>query len=339
MAKKATIKDVAAAAGVSITTVSFVLNNTENQTISKQTRDNILKAVEELNYVPNSIARSMRSNNTMTLGIVSFFDVSLGMFNNMLAGMYDVIVDTEYSLVLCPVRKDPFQYVDYFNRKKLDGIIIICPFDHKVKFNLSEHLKMIDKYKIPAVFINSGSIPSKFTHINFDFFGAGYTATKYLVNKGHRKIYYILPEEDEFKYLAANANLRIDGYKSCLYNNNVDFSEDYLLTEKRFSDIIGSYDGNHIAVVANKFSYLARAYKTIIEHNLTVGNDVSIIAASYDTAAEFMYPTPTCVSLPMFEIGKNAVLNIIAKLQKKVFISSPYFHNRIIEGDSVLNLN
>jgi LacI family transcriptional regulator len=101
--KTATIKDVAKEAGVSISVVSYVMNNNPNVSISKETREKVLRAAKKLNYTPNSIARSMRTKKSMIIGLATFWDISDSVFTDILKGVDSVAGKYGYSVTYCNI--------------------------------------------------------------------------------------------------------------------------------------------------------------------------------------------------------------------------------------------
>ncbi|NWG34677.1 MAG: LacI family DNA-binding transcriptional regulator [Chloroflexi bacterium] len=118
-----TIRDIAKQAGVSITTASYVLNNTGN--ISEATRQRVLQAAEELNYHPNAFARHLKKVKTRTIGV---FITRFGgaFYEEILEGIHDVILNTEYELIVSPETRSPRRLLHY---RQVDGAIV---FDSKI---------------------------------------------------------------------------------------------------------------------------------------------------------------------------------------------------------------
>ncbi len=113
-----TIKDVARRAGVSVTSASYALNNTG--TISEETRQRVLKAAEELNYHPNAFARHLKARRSRTIGV---FITRFGgaFYEEILEGIHEVILDTEYELIVCPETRVERRI---FTHRQVDGAIV-----------------------------------------------------------------------------------------------------------------------------------------------------------------------------------------------------------------------
>ena len=122
-----TIRDVAKRAKVSVTAVSYALNNTG--TISEETRQRVLKAASELNYYPNAFARHLKKRKTLTIGV---FITSFGgqFYEEILEGIHQTVLDTEYELIVCPQARSLRKML---TQRQVDGAII---FDYKVKSDI-----------------------------------------------------------------------------------------------------------------------------------------------------------------------------------------------------------
>ena len=125
--KKATIKDVAKEAGVSISVVSYILNNTPGQSFTDETRKRVISAAKKLNYTPNYIAKGMRSRRSMNIGIVLYWNISDVIVNEMLKGISKITEKYDYNIVLClpSENKNQFSYIDAFKQRQVDGIIFV----------------------------------------------------------------------------------------------------------------------------------------------------------------------------------------------------------------------
>ena len=100
MKKKVTAQDIAKACGVSQATVSYVINNREGQKIGEETRQRILKAVEEMNYVPNASARNMKKKHSAAVGIVCARDYSRQAFLEAMEGISEYLAKINYTMTI-----------------------------------------------------------------------------------------------------------------------------------------------------------------------------------------------------------------------------------------------
>ena len=100
MENRATIKDIASAAGVSVATVSYIMNNTPGKTISDQTRNRVLAVAEELHYVPNTSAQRLKTNRTKCIAVRLSNNLSQPRYHNIIQGIRSYLAPSGYSILL-----------------------------------------------------------------------------------------------------------------------------------------------------------------------------------------------------------------------------------------------
>lgn len=200
-----TIRDVAQAAGVSITTVSHTINGTRR--VSEELRARVLQAMAELNYRPNVLARGLRLGQTKTIGLI-IPDNSNLFFAEMARAIEDIGYQNGYSVILCNSdRKTDKQrrYIQTLVEKQVDGVIFISSGE------TTEDLQYLIDNRIQLVVVDR-DVPHVSTDIVLlDNELAGYQATRYLVELGHRRIACISGPSE----LTPSAQ-RVDGYRRAL---------------------------------------------------------------------------------------------------------------------------
>ncbi len=183
MKSSVTIRDVAKLAGVGVGTVSRVLN--ESEAVSQATRSKVLAAISELDYTPNLIARRLSIGKTMTIGVILPFFTNPS-YVERLRGIESILWETQYDLVLfnadTSVRRDVY-FREAPRRERVDGLLIIThtPTD--------EDVQRFQVAGVPVVLIDS--CHSELSYVAIDDVEAGYQATRYLIELGHRKIGFI----------------------------------------------------------------------------------------------------------------------------------------------------
>lgn len=179
----ATIKDVARLAGVSTTTVSHVINKT--RFVAEATQEKVMKAVDELNYAPSAVARSLKCNSTRTIGMLVTQSTNL-FFSEVIDGVESYCYRQGYTLILCNtggIYEKQRDYIRMLAEKRVDGILVMCS-------DLTEELKeMLDRHSdIPKVVMDWGPESSRADKIIDNSEEGGYLATKYLIDNGHTDI-------------------------------------------------------------------------------------------------------------------------------------------------------
>ncbi|HHY23647.1 MAG TPA: LacI family transcriptional regulator [Clostridiaceae bacterium] len=256
--KAVTIKDVAKKAGVSISVVSYVLNNNPNVSISKETKARVLDAAKSLKYTPNSIARSMRTNKSMVIGLATFWDVSDSVFTDVLKGVDSIAESNGYSVTYCNIKNsfDGQKIVELYNKRQIDGVILLLHVDPAKSFNEIKFINNIKQSGIPAVVIDGNTKEPDTSYVYIDYYGTSYAAVNYLYELGHRKFCYMLPDESETNTIQATQ--RINGYKDALKNLNLPDYNIYF-NKKTICDVINLIKSENIS----------GSDKAIIDRNIT----------------------------------------------------------------------
>lgn len=214
----ATIHDVAKRAGVGIGTVSSVINN--SRAVNEETRKRVMQAIAELDYTPHPAARQLSSGKTFNIGaIIPFFTRPAAV--ERLRGVMSVIAPSEYDFTLFSVEtaaQRAEQLKDVPRRGRVDGLIIFsCPPTQR-------EAQRILASKIPTVLID-GYHPD-LNCIYIDNVAGGYTATKHLIDLGHRRIGYLGdPIDDPIGFFVSRD--RFQGYRQALADAGIPFNPAY----------------------------------------------------------------------------------------------------------------
>ena len=303
------MKDVAELAGVSRTTVSFVINDVPNANIPQETKDKVLTAVAQLGYRPNAIARGLRAQRTHTIGFISDVIATTPHAGHMIQGAQDLAWEHDILLLLINTggnQEMKATAVDMLLERQVDGIIYATMYHRQA----SPPANIKD---VPAVlldcFIEDHSLPS----VVPDEVLGGYEATKTLIEKGHTRIGFINNIDD-----IPATNGRLQGYKQALAEANISFDPEIVITEYESN---GGYDGAlklmktdnpPTAIFCFNDRMAMGTYDAIRNLNLTIPNDVAIIGFdNQELIAPNLYPTLTTMELPHYEMGKWAVEKLL----------------------------
>lgn len=298
----ATIKDVAERAGVSIATVSHVINKTRY--VSEELQARVRQAMEELGYQPNAIARSLRRKETHTIGLI-IPDNSNPFFAEVARGIEDFGFQNGYSVILCNSDGDlkkELAYIGVLTSKRVDGIVFIAATAK------AEHIKPF-LGEIPLVIVDRKMPDLEADSVLVDNFGGGYAATRHLIDLGHRKIGCITGPPD----LAPSAD-RVAGYKQALKDHGLQ-PLDELIVEGDFRYQSGNEGMRRLldleppptAVFACNDVMAIGAMKAAQDQGLRVPEDIAIVGFDDITLASFTNPTLTSVKQPKYEMGKIAL--------------------------------
>lgn len=303
--KKATIKDVAKEANVSISVVSYVLNNSTKKTISDGTKKRVVNAAAKLNYVPSRSASGMRMQKSLSIGIVSYWEIEGTTFMHMLKGINQAASDSNYSVVICNTKSErsDYSYLNYYFDRTIDGIIFISPHEALGSIDEVSHIHKMKDANVPFVIINGHSNEADVNYINIDFYGSTYLATSYLIKQGYRKITYVAPlrlnyDEHKQRYL---------GYSDAISKNNL---------KEHICDIgdISHKIKNFKAVVTNKSDTAHAVMNEALKQNISIPKGFALIAGNTEAYSEFLFPPLSTVKIPSAEMGELATKILLSNV-------------------------
>ena len=306
------IKEVAKLAGVSVSTVSRALNETTY--VKDETRMRVLEAARELNYTPNIFAQGLKSNKSNTVALV-IPDIGNMIFPKITQGVEQVMRKNGYITVLCNTGEDPEvekKYIQSLSNQKIGGFIFATMTKQ------SSYINELRKQGIPIVLVeryNNEQIDA----IGIDNFKAGYSATNYLIEIGHRKIIFIMGDPQLCLY-----EQRLAGYRKALEDNDIKFREDYVLWESY--DTISLYTQikkmferipDIEAIVASSDPKAFIIMRALKDMGKAIPKDVSIVGIDDVEISSLIDPPLTTVSQPLVRLGELAAKKLIAQIQYK----------------------
>lgn len=330
--KKATLKDIAKFADVSLGTASKVMNNIHT---SEQSRERVLDAMEKLNYTPNSIARSLKTNSSNTIGIMVSTTSNPAIYH-VLTGIESICKKLGYNSMIFDTghtQEGELNAISTFNNRIIDGIIYIS---HTLTPTVAEAIK---KTNIPIVLVATKYDKDEFfTSITIDNEKAAKEATNYLIKRGHTKIAMLAGKEDD-----PNAGKpRFIGYQKALQENNIKFDEDLVVFGGyRFKE---GYETAKVLVERNKEitaifcasdEKAIGAYRYLYEKGLSIPNDVSIIGFDGITMTNFMTPKLTTVKQPLISFGEKGMELLYKKIKKSVPVENLILPYEFVINESV----
>lgn len=301
----ATIRDVAEKANVSSSTVSHVINNT--RFVSEPTKMRVLEVMQELNYNPNRLARSLRVKGmqTHTIGLL-IPDNANPFFAELLEGVESACFDAEYNVVLCnsnDLSDKEMYYLNVLLGKQVDGIILVSTG------SVTETLELLLRNDCPVVLVDREVDNVNIDVVVVDNEGGGYLAVKHLIDLGHSRIGCIRGPS-----LVTPSALRYKGYHQALEEAKIIFDPS-IITQGDFRPHSGylatkkllSLPEPPTAIFVMNDMMAMGALCAINESGLNVPKDVSIVGFDDTSLASMMVPPLTTVSQPIHELGCIAV--------------------------------
>jgi DNA-binding LacI/PurR family transcriptional regulator len=311
-ARRATIRDVAAHAGVSHQTVSRVINGNPN--VAEPTRERVAASIRELGYVPSPMARGLISNRTHSLGVVAD-DISDQFFARMVAGAEAEARRRGYYLMIGSVEPDDDErgYLRLMLERRVEGLILARPSAPLS----STVLEPVRDAGVPVVLVSIDSSGVPGIVVDVDNRQGGYDATRHLIEWGHRRIATIVGPRDW-----PSAAARLEGYRDAL--REAGLAEDPTLVE--YAPDWGPESGRaaaarlldrgvrFTALFAHSDLTALGAIRQLRLSGLGVPQDVSIVGFDDLPVAAFVDPPLTTVHQPMEEVGALAASLMLGQL-------------------------
>ncbi len=310
----ATLKDVARKAGVSIATVSRVLNGSYN--VSTEIQQRVSGAIDELGYYQNSIARSLKTRSTFTIAFVTF-DISNSYTIMVAKAVEDLVREKKYNLLVCSTEGDPEREREYLKMllgRNVDALVL-----HGTGLN-GDCIEQISK-KIPVVLLHRRySIPGCDLVDSSNEKGM-YELTKHLLLFGHRKIFLIKGDAN-----TSTSNERLRGVRRAMQEYGVLLEEDYPFQyDGDFTEDSGYQAINYLcslkekptAILAFNNSMALGALECLKGKKLTAPEDVSIASFNAIDHKDLMTVRPTVYSIDPKEIGMAVGRALLERLESE----------------------
>ena len=324
-----TIYDVAREAGVSMATVSRVVNNNPN--VKPTTRKKVLEAIERLGYRPNAVARGLASKKTTTVGVV-IPDISGAFFAEVARGIEDIANMYNYNIILSnsdTQKEKELRLINTLLEKQVDGLLFMggeVTDDHKEAFKTAA---------VPIVLSATYDDEELWPSVNIDNKQGAIDATKVLLAEGHEKVALITgPLTDP-----VNGYPRYQGYREALDEQGVAFDEAYVrVGNYRYNSGMEAMkellalDKPPTAVFVASDVMAVGAIHAVQDAGLSVPEDVSVIGFDNIDIASMVRPLLSTVSQPMYDIGAVS-MRLLTKLMNKEEVEDPHV---ILQHDIVL---
>ncbi|MFL0266648.1 LacI family DNA-binding transcriptional regulator [Candidatus Clostridium radicumherbarum] len=327
----ASIKDVAKEAGVSIATVSRVLNDVD--VVNEDTKKKVQDAIKKLGYRPNIIARSLKTQKSRTIGII-IPDISNQFYPEIVRGAEDVSNIYNYNIMLCNTDLDPdkeMEYLRVLKEKMVDGVIYMS---NSLE---AEMINLIKELELPTVLVETTDKENTFPSVTIDNEKAAIDAINYLVKKGNKKIAYIGSHED-----AVNAAAyRFAGYRTALKKNNLELKDELcsfggLKPQDGYEGIKRILENNEIDAVFCASDELAMgAINALRDMGRKVPEEIDVIGFDNIYSAAYFYPKLTTVEQPMYDMGSVGMRMLIKIINGAELVQHHFvLPHQIVERDS-----
>ncbi|RAM35441.1 LacI family DNA-binding transcriptional regulator [Arthrobacter globiformis] len=326
------IKDVAAAAGVSVTTVSHVLNDVAYARVGVETRERVHEAAQRLGYGPNRVARALRTQRSGMIGFISEEIATTPHAGRIILGAEEAARARGYNLMIInstSTGTDDSRESDVADLldRQVDGILYATMYHRKlaVPKNLAT---------LPSVLVDSEDISHTVSCVIPDEFGGARSAVQTLIDAGHSRIGMINNTDD-----VPATHARLQAFRETLAAAGLPFHED--LVQSEHSEVPGGYeaalrllgtDSRPTAVFCYNDRMAMGAYRAAAELGLRIPQDVSFVGFdNQQLIAENLYPALTTVALPHYEMGAWAIENLIDAIEGKTDLALMAHHPTILD--------
>ncbi len=305
-----TIRDVAKHAGVAPITVSRVINNADY--VSEEVRERVLKAITELNYVPNSLGPSLRSKRTQILALL-LSDITNPFWTTVARGVEDACSANGYYVVLCNTDESQAkqdQYVSVMLRKQVDGFLLV-PAQ-----NSMETLLKIRQQEIPVVVLDRTVSDREVDIVRCDSGEGAYQVTSHLIQQGHRDI-AILSGPPEI----STALDRVEGYRRAMVDAGLPVNKENIFWGT-FGQQAGYEDTIRLlrrvprttALVAGNNFIAIGAMHALGEANVRVPDNMALVSFDEFPPGLTVEPFFTSVVQPAYQMGHLATELLLSRL-------------------------
>lgn len=315
------MKDIAIKAGVSTATVSNVLNNSGR--VGTKTREKVLKVIEDLNYTPNKIARSLKLQKTNTVGVIAE-DVTVFNTPSIIDGINKVAEMNGLGTLLVNLRIYQKAGTDFSNKEQMreilgkafdqlvmnqvDGIIYIATYKREIT-------DIIRPLKLPVVYTYCETSNQEDYAVNYNDEEAAYIATQHLIELGHTDIGLIsgmsdsIHSHERFKgYCRALKENAIPLHSPYVKNGDWEVESGYQLTKELFS-----LEKRPTAIVSLNDLMAFGAMRAIKDLGLIVPDDISVIGFDNREFSAYTTPKLSTIEIPLVDLGKKS-LTVLQKL-------------------------
>ncbi|MEB5482275.1 LacI family DNA-binding transcriptional regulator [Shouchella clausii] len=315
MRKDINITEVAKEAGVSIATVSRVINNPEK--VKPSTREKIEKIIEETGYRPNILARELAEKRTRLVGIIAHSIIGEGIPNSIY-GISEQLEARNFNIMIACTNGDfesEKKNFHIFQSKRVEGILFFTRTFKK------EHEELISRLPFPVIVLLQETEKEKIPYVAFDNFQFAKEATEKLIAFGHQHVAFIGGPKD-----STNSQERLRGFlnaletkglpigKKQIYNGDYSIESGYEITKQLMMK-----NKDVTAIVAVNDGMAIGAINCLIANNIRVPDQVSVLGLDDTTLAKASRPALTGVHYSYKELGKKGAMMLLRQIEEQTY--------------------
>lgn len=325
----ARLKDIAEYVGVSISTVSRVIQNDQTRNVNQETKAKIWEAVKELGYIPNQHARNLVTNKqekssvrTMKIGwVANPTQAEINpYFAKIYTGIHDTLTANDYTLI--SITKDELEnealLLKTIHDLGIEGLLLI----DRIEDSLIDYIQQT----IPLVGLDFFYTDKNMAVVDYNREAAIKTVVQHLVDQGHREIGFIGGGINE-TYENLQAEYRFKGYQSAMEEAGFSVRPDWVINTKwkmensyvEMNQLI-KRDSAHLptAMVCASDMMAIAAMRAVIENNLRIPEDIAIFGVDNIEMGKYSSPPLSTVEIPKYEMGRMAAKTIMEMVEEKI---------------------
>ncbi|MBB1202394.1 transcriptional regulator RbsR [Enterobacteriaceae bacterium 89] len=307
----ATMKDVARVAGVSTSTVSHVIN--KDRFVSEAVTAKVDAAIKSLNYAPSALARSLKLNQTRTIGMLITASTN-PFYSELVRGVERSCFERGYSLVLCNTEGDEQRMnrnLETLMQKRVDGLLLLCTETHQPS------QEILQRYpSVPTVMMDWAPFDGDSDLIQDNSLLGGDMATQYLIDKGYTRIACIAGPLDK-----TPARLRLEGYQAAMQRSGLTIEDGYIITSDfefgggltAMQSLLALPQPPQAVFVGND-AMAVGVYQALYQARMQIPRDMAVIGYDDIELAAFMAPPLTTIHQPKDELGELAIDVLIHRM-------------------------
>lgn len=305
-----TIQDVAKLAGVSVATVSRVINNSPS--VSQETKDLVNQTIQKLNYRPNLLGRNLRRSETRMI-LVLLPTLSNPIYSRIVKGIEDIAHKDGYNVLLCDTRSDLSRernYIDLLRNRLADGVIFMSPIlENDTLSHLGKGFPVVQccEYK------EGTDVP----YVSIDNFAAAYKAVKHLIGLGHKRIAFL-----GTRFSLNSASERESGYLKALADHRIQ-PDPALIKYGDYSFKSGLRAGTQLldlperptAVFAISDLMAIGIIRSALASNIRIPEELAVVGFDNISFSSMYAPSLTTISQPLYDLGASAMELLLKQIR------------------------
>ncbi len=308
---RVTIYEVAKAAGVSLATVSRVINDTDS--VKEETRNKVLSVIKKLGYKPSGLAQALATNKSTNIGVI-IPSANYVYISNMLTGICEVCKENNFTVTLYTTshsRLDAINSIEKAIKSHADGVIV---FDDELN---EEDIEMFNSYAVPVVAVNNRIVASKIACINFGYEHIFKRALKDFFVKGNKKMTF-LHVHNAGRLLSRIENAFIQTHlendrEYDIINCDDSYQRTYLDFKERFKKKRKEY------VIAYRDSIAAAVLNAAHDAGLSIPEDIEVLSLIGTKYSSIIRPTISNFYIDMQEVGRRAMYMLSDLINNTLF--------------------